>query len=207
MAMLPPASSGFTKPDLTLLRSMWPHGTYHHGPHADVFAISERDNGEGWVVISRRRDGSYVMIDSSGRHSTERRFLSALLAVEVQRRINAQWNRSPAASRHPVSHPSPRRGTSTTLPTAGFTGSRLTESDRASLLDGWPGGEIIEARSSVGVRFESFMARSETGELEFVIWRSAGGAYMRQDARTSRAVKGATLVQVMPEAVEVTSHI
>jgi hypothetical protein len=69
-----------TSADLELLRSMWPEGTRHSGPAADVFAASGNHEWPG-IVVSRRH-GGYAMADAAGRTSTEQRCLASMLSAE-----------------------------------------------------------------------------------------------------------------------------
>ena len=68
---------GFTGADVALLCSTWPAGALYRGSAAGVFAVTRRD-GRPWIVVSRWRDGSYVMIDASAEVSALGRSLAEL---------------------------------------------------------------------------------------------------------------------------------
>ena len=55
--------AAFTAADLATLRSIYPLGSRHCGPVADVFAVADRGHGTPWLLVSRQQDGSYVRID------------------------------------------------------------------------------------------------------------------------------------------------
>jgi hypothetical protein len=65
-----------TAVEVAVLRSIWPRGTYHSGPVADVFTALGRDGR--WVLIAKRLDGAYVMVQDSGRRSRMAGSLAAL---------------------------------------------------------------------------------------------------------------------------------
>ena len=92
--MSSPRPPRLTAEDLALLHLMWPDGTRHSGPCADVFAASGKDGSPG-IVVARRGNGSYAIADTGGRVSTERRCLTLMLSAELQR--YAEMHRTPPA--------------------------------------------------------------------------------------------------------------
>jgi hypothetical protein len=51
---------------VAVLKSIWPKGTHYQGPAADVFTATGR---AGWLLIAKRPDGAYVMVEDSGKRS------------------------------------------------------------------------------------------------------------------------------------------
>jgi hypothetical protein len=61
------AAAGLTAADMAILASIWPAGSRHAGPNADVFSAKGRAGQ--WTLVVRRRDGSYLLIEQGGRTS------------------------------------------------------------------------------------------------------------------------------------------
>jgi hypothetical protein len=56
-----------TAAEVAVLVSIWPKGTHHQGPAADVFTATGQAGQ--WLLIAKRPDGAYVMIEDSGNRS------------------------------------------------------------------------------------------------------------------------------------------
>ena len=69
--------SRFTATDLMTLAQLWPEARHHDGPEADSLLVVEAD-GDAWLVIERRRDGSYRAVDAAGHVFSEGRRLADL---------------------------------------------------------------------------------------------------------------------------------
>jgi hypothetical protein len=58
--------SRFTAIDLMTLATLWPAARHRDGPDGDSLLVVETD-GDPWLVIERRRNGSYRAADVGGR--------------------------------------------------------------------------------------------------------------------------------------------
>ncbi|MFO1062014.1 MAG: hypothetical protein U1E53_34225 [Dongiaceae bacterium] len=59
--------ASLTAAELAVLISIWPGGTHHPGAAADVFSACGRAGR--WVLVAKRADGGYVLVEDGGRHS------------------------------------------------------------------------------------------------------------------------------------------
>jgi len=69
--------SRFTAIDLLTLGGLWPEARHRGGSDADSLLVAEAD-GDAWLVIERRRDGSYRAVDFAGHAFSEGRRLADL---------------------------------------------------------------------------------------------------------------------------------
>ena len=70
--------SGFTASDLVTLQAIWPEGTHERAADGDRFLVSWSGEGIPWLSIARRRDGTYLSLDLSGRVYARGRSLADL---------------------------------------------------------------------------------------------------------------------------------
>lgn len=70
--------SRFTAIDLMTLFDLWPEARHRDGPDADCLLVAAAGCGP-WLVIERRRDGSYRATDAAGQVFSEGRRLADLV--------------------------------------------------------------------------------------------------------------------------------
>jgi hypothetical protein len=70
------AKAHLTAAELAVLASIWPTGVHHQGRAADVFAAQGRSGR--WLLIAKRADASYVLVEDGGRCSRSGASLAAL---------------------------------------------------------------------------------------------------------------------------------
>jgi hypothetical protein len=68
--------ASLTAAELAVLHSIWPAGSHHPGAAADVFTAVGRHGT--WLLVAKRSDGGYVLVEDSGGRSTIAGSLAAL---------------------------------------------------------------------------------------------------------------------------------
>ena len=70
--------SGFTAADLASLQAAWPDASHESDDAGDRFVVRRPEEAAPWLAILRRREGTYVSLDLSGRIFAEGTCLQAL---------------------------------------------------------------------------------------------------------------------------------